>query len=300
MKYSVGIDIGGTNTRIAIIDDNYQIIERVQFSTNTQDVYATLNTIKEKLAKFDYPYVAVGLSAPGPLDLINGVILEAPNLGENWWNFSISAELSNLLNRPVYLDNDANLAALAEAVVGEGKDYNHVQFLTISTGLGSGLVIDKNIYLGAHGFAHEIANICLWRNGPQHGNLFPGGIEAICSGSAITNRAQKANLLVNHAGDVNDLALMKNPIALEIMSDAKEYLANAIAIIYAFIDPDIVILGGSVALKIPNFVSEVELLVKKRVFNCIKPYINIRKSTLNEDSGLIGAAILAFQKQALS
>ena len=262
MKYAVAIDIGGTNTRVALIDEKYKIEERAQFSTDADNPDITLFKIKQAIERFDKEIVGVGMSCPGPLDLIEGKILTTPNL--------------------------------AEAIIGEGKEYNIVQYLTVSTGLGAGLVINKKVFQGAHGFANEVANVCLWDNGPSHGSIYPGGVEAICSGTAIEQRAEKAGLIVAHAGEVNDLALKGNLEAQKIMDDAKLYLANFIAGIQAFIDPEIVILGGSVALKIPGFVEDVESLVKTKVYPVVEPLVKVRKSTLNEDSGLLGAACLAF------
>lgn len=292
--YTAGIDIGGTNTRIALIDEAYEIIQRIQFPTDVNNPQATLQKIQETVQSFSVAIAGVGLSCPGPLDLKQGIILDTPNLKRGWHGLAISKELSARLKVPVFLENDANLACLAEAVLGQGKDYSYVQFLTISTGLGSGLVIDKKIYQGAHGFAHEIANIPLWRNGPSHGSIYPGGVEAICSGTAITTRAKKAGLDVEHAGDVYSLACSQNQTAIDIMEDAKEYLANTIAIIYAFVDPEIVILGGSVAIKIPGFVEDVEQRVKTKVYPNIQPLVKVVKTNLSEDSGLLGAACLAF------
>ena len=292
--YTAGIDIGGTNTRIALIDEAYEIIQRIQFPTDVNNPQATLQKIQETVQSFSVAIAGVGLSCPGPLDLKQGIILDTPNLKGGWHGLAVSKELSARLKVPVFLENDANLACLAEAVLGQGKDYSYVQFLTISTGLGSGLVIDKKIYQGAHGFAHEIANIPLWRNGPSHGSIYPGGVEAICSGTAITTRAKKAGLDVEHAGDVYALACSQNQTAIDIMEDAKEYLANTIAIIYAFVDPEIVILGGSVAIKIPGFVEDVEQRVKTKVYTNIQPLVKVVKTNLSEDSGLLGAACLAF------
>ena len=292
--YTAGIDIGGTNTRIALIDEAYEIIQRIQFPTDVNNPQATLQKIQETVQSFSVAIAGVGLSCPGPLDLKQGIILDTPNLKGGWHGLAVSKELSARLKVPVFLENDANLACLAEAVLGQGKDYSYVQFLTISTGLGSGLVIDKKIYQGAHGFAHEISNIPLWRNGPSHGSIYHGGVEAICSGTAITTRAKKAGLDVEHAGDVYSLACSQNQTAIDIMEDAKEYLANTIAIIYAFVDPEIVILGGSVAIKIPGFVEDVEQRVKTKVYPNIQPLVKVVKTNLSEDSGLLGAACLAF------
>lgn len=296
MKYSVAIDIGGTNTRVALADEELNIIERKQFATDSENPDVTLGKIAEIIKSFDCDIVGAGMSCPGPLDLINGKILTPPNLKGQWHNLKVAEELSNLINKPVYLENDANLAGLAEAVVGEGKDYNYVQFFTVSTGLGAGFVINKEIYHGAHGFGNEVANCVMMKDGPSHGSIIPGGIEAISSGTAITSRAVKAGLDVKHAGEVNDLAKAGNEVAKQIMDDAKEYLANFIGVVYGYADPEIVILGGSVALKIDGFVEEVEALAKERVYEIMKPYVKVRKSTLNEDSGLIGAAYLAFSK----
>lgn len=296
MKYSVAIDIGGTNTRVALADEELNIIERKQFATDSENPDVTLGKIAEVIKSFDCDIVGAGMSCPGPLDLINGKILSPPNLKGQWHNLKVAEELSKLINKPVYLENDANLAGLAEAVVGEGKDYNYVQFFTVSTGLGAGFVINKEIYHGAHGFGNEVANCVMMKDGPSHGSIIPGGIEAISSGTAITSRAVKAGLDVKHAGEVNDLAKAGNEVAKQIMDDAKEYLANFIGVVYGYADPEIVILGGSVALKIDGFVEEVEALAKERVYEIMKPYVKVRKSTLNEDSGLIGAAYLAFSK----
>lgn len=296
MKYSVAIDIGGTNTRVALADEELNIIERKQFATDSENPDVTLGKIAEVIKSFDCDIVGAGMSCPGPLDLINGKILTPPNLKGQWHNLKVAEELSKLINKPVYLENDANLAGLAEAVVGEGKDYNYVQFFTVSTGLGAGFVINKEIYHGAHGFGNEVANCVMMKDGPSHGSIIPGGIEAISSGTAITSRAVKAGLDVKHAGEVNDLAKAGNEVAKQIMDDAKEYLANFIGVVYGYADPEIVILGGSVALKIDGFVEEVEALAKERFYEIMKPYVKVRKSTLNEDSGLIGAAYLAFSK----
>lgn len=296
MKYAVGIDIGGTNTRVALVDENYHVWERVQFATDVVDPFVTIAKIDEVVKAFSGRICGIGVSCPGILDVEHGTIVKASNFKEQWQNFKICKELETVTGLPVYLENDANLAGLAEAVVGEGKNHRIVQFLTISTGLGAGQVIDQKIVNGAHGFAQEVSLACMWEKGPSHGGLLPGCIECISSGTAITHRAKEAGLDVKHAGEVNDLAVQGNAVAQEIMRDAKVYLANFIATIVALSDPGIIILGGSVALKIDGFVEEVETLVKERVFQPVAPFVKVVKSTLNEDSGLLGAASLAFLK----
>ena len=296
MNYAIGIDIGGTNTRVALIDENLNIINRIQFATDTEHPEYTVDQIAQTIEGFDKQPVGIGMSCPGPQDLKKGIVLAAPNLGKPWWGFDLTGEVSRKTGLPAVLENDANLACLAEAVAGEGKDKTWVNFLTISTGVGSGQCVNQKIVQGAHGFAQEIANCILWKDGPSHGTLKSGGCEAICSGTAITHRAREAGLNVQHAGEVNDLASAGNETAKAIMEDAKEYLANMIAIVYAVNDPDIVILGGSVAMKIDGFVEDVEARVREKVYDPLRDLVMVHKSTLSEDSGLLGAAVLAFDQ----
>lgn len=294
MKYAVGIDVGGTNTRVALINDEYKIVERVQFSTDTQNPQVTLEKINNVIKGFGQKIEGIGISCPGPLDLIHGIILETPNL-PGWHYFHLTEELQNITGIKVQLQNDANLAGLAEAVIGAGAGKSHVQFLTISTGVGAGFCIDGKIYQGSKGFAQEVANCIVWKNGTSHGVLKSGSIESIASGTAITTRAKNLGLEVVHAGDVYDLAQEGNELAIQIMEDAYEYLSNFISILYGVLDPDLFVLSGSVALKIPGFIEEIEKRVKGKVFDALKDNIKIVPAALGEDCGLIGAACLAFE-----
>lgn len=295
MNYAIGIDLGGTNTRVALVDEKMKLADRVQFPTAADDPECSVKEITKTIKDFgDVDISGIGMSCPGPLDLNAGTVITTPNLGPEWYGFPITEKLTEAAGIPAKLDNDANLAALAEAVVGAGSDLRYVQFLTISTGVGSGFVIDKKIFHGAHGFANEVANACMWQDGPRQGNLVPGGIETISSGTAITRRAVEAGLHVAHAGEVNDLAIAGNRAAAQIMEDAKTYLANFISVLYAVNDPDIVILGGSVALKIPGFAEDIEERVRHKVFDVVRPHVHVVTSTLDENSGLLGAACLGF------
>jgi glucokinase len=297
MKYAAAADIGGTNTRIALVNEHFQIEERVRFSTDTDDPDHTLRQICETVRSFPHIVEGLGLSCPGPLDLVSGKVLTPPNLFGRWHNLDITKELETELQIPVYLENDANLAALAEAKTGAGKGLPVVQFFTVSTGFGAGLILNGKIFHGAHGFANEVANTILWKNGPAHGSILPGGIEALCSGSAIKARAENCGLAVSHAGEVTELARRGDPEAQKIMQEAEEYLANYLAGVIGYTDTDIIILGGSVALKTEGFIEEVQDLVKQKVYSVMVPYIRIEKAALGDDSGLLGAACLVFDNQ---
>ncbi len=295
MKYSLGIDIGGTNSRVSLFDQNYEVIEKKTIASDPNDHEKTLSElcsfINQKAET--YNIVGIGVCAPGPLDLIKGKIIETPNL-PGWSGCEVSGYIEKATGIKTMLENDANLAALAEAVVGLGANHKSVQYLTISTGIGSGLVVNGEIFNGSHGFAHEIANVIVNPAGNQKGNLQKGSVESIASGTAITEIALLRGLDVKHAGEVNDLALQGNEVAIKVMDEAYDALSSCIAAIVAFIDPEIIILGGSVALKIDGFTEKIENLVKSKVFDAVKPYVKVVTSNLDGDSGILGGAILGF------
>ena len=291
MKYAVGIDVGGTNTRVALINEEYKILERIQFSTDSKDPEVTLNKIGEIIKEFGKEIEGIGISCPGPLDLIEGVVLTPPNL-PGWHHLALSKRLEEITGVRVCLENDANLACLAETLEGAGAGKHFVQFLTISTGVGAGLCINGKIYHGAKGYGQEVANSVVWKNGPKQGDLKAGSIESIASGTAITKRANDAGLEAAHAGEVYELAKEGNETARQIMEDTYEYLSNFLGILYGVLDPEIFILSGSVALKIPGFIEEVEKRTKEKVYDALKENIKIVPAALGEDYGLIGAACL--------
>ena len=294
MKYAVGIDVGGTNTRVALINEKYEIKERVQFGSDPKNPIKTLNQINDVIKGFGEKIEGIGISCPGPLDLINGIILTPPNL-PGWHNFELTKELEKITGVSVQLENDANLAALAEALVGAGAGKHFVQFLTISTGVGAGLCVNGKIYHGAKGFGQEVANSIVWRDGPSQGDLKKGSIESIASGTAITKRANDAGISAAHAGEVYEAAKAGNETAKEIMEDTYEYLSNFLGTLYGVLDPEIFILSGSVALKIPGFIKEVEKRTKEKVYDALKENIKIVPAALGEDCGLVGAACLILQ-----
>lgn len=293
MRYAVGIDVGGTNTRVALIDENYKILKREQFRTDPENPQITLEKIRTIVNRFEYPVEGIGISCPGPLDLMNGMVLTPPNL-PGWHQLHLTKTLNEMTKVPVILENDANLACLAEAVVGAGKGKHLVQFLTISTGIGAGFCMNGEVYRGARGFAQEVANCILWKDGPVQGELKKGSIESIASGTAITKRAREAGLSVDHAGDVYALAQSGNEKAEQIMEDTFEYLSSFVGILYGILDPDLFVFSGSVALKIPGFLEEIKRRVRKKVYPALEDNIQIVPAKLGEDCGLIGAAHLAF------
>ncbi|MHC1684434.1 MAG: ROK family protein [Clostridiaceae bacterium] len=290
--YTIGIDIGGTNTRVALINKN-EILKKYVFSTNINDAYANTNEILKIVKSFTEKseVEGVGISCPGPLDLINKTILNPPNL-PGWKNYKIVEEINKATGIPTYIENDANIAALAEYLVIE-KSPVSLQFLTISTGIGAGFVNQGKIYRGAHGFAQEVFNIVVKPNAHSYGNYAAGAIESVCSGSGIYKQALARGLQVSETKDVFELAERCQKEALAIIEEAAEGLAIGISSIIQIMDPEITVISGSLVLNNQWMVTEIENRVKSKVHQDLRDKINIVLSKQNGDSGLIGAGHIA-------
>lgn len=295
MSTFISIDIGGSNTRVALIDEMWKIQHYDRFVTDATNPEKTIQAIMERIRIFGHNAKAIGLSCPGPLDLKNGVILDPPNL-KGWHNFELKKMLEKESGLAVYIENDANLAALAEAHTPQRKKHRFVQYMTVSTGLGGGFIYDGKIFTGSNNHAQELANIILEPNGFKLNHLQPGSLESLCSGTGIVAQARAQGIDVEHAGEVYEKGQQGDNVCREIIDQAILYLGNAIAGAYAFLEPDVVVLGGSVALKIPYFVERVEERVKQIVYPSIAQYVHLEHAAYLDDSGLIGGAIYASQR----
>ncbi|MGL4623361.1 MAG: ROK family protein [Culicoidibacterales bacterium] len=288
---TIGIDIGGTQTRIALVENGI-IQQQQRMKTDTENPERHLQAVLEIIATFAAEYTAIGVSCPGPLDLQTGTILTPPNL-PGWHYFPLVAYLSEKSQTEVKIDNDANCAALAEAVLGAGKAHEIVQFMTVSTGIGAGLVIHQQIFSGAHGLACEVANVIVDDTNTVEGNTIQGSVERIGSGTGIYRLALQSGLPVKTTADVFRLAEQGNPQAYELLEYVSDKLANFLASLQGIIDPSVIVIGGSVALHNPNFVEKIGQKMRKRVYPTVQPYLNIVIAECGDAAGVLGAALLA-------
>lgn len=286
----IGIDIGGTQSRVAAIEEN-TVIKQVRIATDNQNPIKHIEKLIELIDEFAVEYESIGISCPGPIDLQTGKILNPPNL-PGWHGFALTSYLKKATGKKVRLDNDANCAALAEAVIGAGKGYNYVPFVTISTGIGAGFVLNQELFYGAHGFALEVANCLVDEENLVDGSTLQGSVERVASGTGIYHQARMNGLDVESTADVFRLANQGNQQAVDLLEYVSDKLANFLAMLQAVLDPDIIILGGSVILNNPKFISILESKVRKRVYSTTKKNVKIVKAKLGDDAGLIGTTLL--------
>lgn len=299
MKYSIGIDIGGTNIRIAIVNEKGEIIKVIKEPTNKSNgkdslLLQIVNLYHQIIENESYKIVGIGIGVPGPINPKDGSVYVIPNL--NITDIPLKQFVEEKTKLPVYVGNDANVAGLAEATVGNGKDYKVVQYLTLSTGIGGGLVINKEMVTGHYGFAQEVGSMVIKR-GDRRPSIFKafGCIEGIASGSMLVTIAAEKGLKVNHAGEIFELADKNNDIALNLKKEWIENMAAFIGSIVAYMEPDIFVLGGGLMKSSKYFLDELIKKVDDYVFEYLKGKIKIVAAKYDQDAGIIGAAMQAFK-----
>src|SRR5687767_15974268 len=191
MSHTVAVDLGGTHIRVAVYEaDSITPIahQRTRSLANEPGIYDRLEQAIESVWPNE-KVAAIGIASPGPLDPHTGTILATPNIPE-WHNFPLTPKLSQHFGVPVYLDNDANMAGLAEWQYGAGQGHRDLVYLTISTGIGGGVISSGHLLQGFHGMGAELGHMIIDADGPICGCGFHGHVESFSSGPAITRYAK--------------------------------------------------------------------------------------------------------------
>src|SRR5690606_1328246 len=291
--YTIGIDLGGTNLRVALVDKNGTILQELERSTEPEKgpEFVVRNMVEMiQSVKGDHQVDSVGISSTSPLNPRTGVIIEPPNL-TGWSNVPIVEMLQKAINIPVTLDNDANAAALAEATIGAGAGHESVFYITVSTGIGGGYIIENKVVQGAQGYAGEIGNMIVVPNGRKHSNLNPGALEALSSGTAIAHIAEEKGITGGTA-EVFRLAEEGNDVAREIIDEALTYLAIGIANLTHAVNPDVFVLGGGVMKSEKQVLEPLREKVKNLLYPGLRDSIKIVPAGLGSKAGVVGAALL--------
>jgi glucokinase len=310
MNRIMAIDIGGTHLRAALYEpENTQPIyhQRVDTLTDEPGVYERLVAVVESVWPKDGTVDAIGAASPGPLDPHSGTILKTPNIKE-WVNFPLGPNLAKHFNVPVFINNDAKLAGLGEWKFGAGKGHHNQLYLTISTGVGGGVIANDSLLQGYHGLATELGHTTVDPNGPICSCGFPGHLEAFSSGPSIVKyvlQELKAGTKSSLKQDpdltprvVADAALAGDALAISAYRRAGEYLGIAVASFLHTFDPSILIFGGGVSQVGPLLFDPFHASLTRRVFHPrYLENLKIEMAALGDDAGLLGA--LAFAQISL-
>lgn len=298
MKNYIGVDLGGTNIRAAIVNEKGAILNMKKTRSNpergAEPVMETMITLIESLEGYE-ACEGIGMGIPGPIDTAAGKIIVSTNLPK-LIGFPIAEYIRAHFHKPTYIDNDVKVAALGEAVQGAGKDYPIVYYVTISTGVGGALVIDRKVISGQNGHAGEIGNICIDRNREKYNILNAGAVENEASGTAITRKGKEVfGDQIHDAGDVFELARRGNEKALKIVDGMSYDLAMMFSAIGHIIDPHVFVVGGGVMKGKDVFFEKMEKYYRSMIHEGMQPVVF--REALLEEPGIIGAAMLPMTKR---
>ena len=306
MSLVIAVDIGGTHIRVAAYAPEQTTPvnhHRVPSEGLKPGVFDRLVQAVEAVWPADGDVAAIGMAVPGALDLHQGIILNTPNILE-WQNFPVGPKLAERFGVPVYLNNDANLAALGEWKYGAGRGHDDLLYLTISTGIGGGVICNGRLLEGYHGLAAELGHVTVDPNGPPCSCGAPGHIEALSSGRAIAryvneqlragaNSSLKADPALS-TYQIAEAARQGDELALSAFERAGDYLGIAVVNFLHTFDPSALIFGGGVSQVGDLLFVPFEESLRKRVFH--PRYLErlvITRAALGDDAGLLGALALA-------
>lgn len=306
-KLFIGVDLGGTKIYTALSDENGNIIKEIIKPTEASKGYEQIvEKIKESIRYVSSDIendkiISIGIGSPGPLDVSNGLIVNPPNLPFN--NFNIVDCLKDEFKLPVFLDNDANAATLAEYKFGAGVGTTNMIFITASTGVGAGAVLNKNIYRGSTSNALELGHTTVDYSGNKCGCGNMGCVEAMSSGTAIKNQAEELlKLDVETSLRKYDLVTAKevfiesgngDKLASEVLRKSLGYLGVAVSNAANIFDPDMIVVGGGVSDGGQIVFDIINEEMKTRCLSPILKHCIVKKAQLGGKAGVLGAVALA-------
>lgn len=315
-NFCIGIDLGGTNIKYGIVSSEGEIVTKgiIPSKANLKkdvilsNIKKAINSLLYYSRKNKIKIKGIGIGCPGIVNVEKGVIMDmVPNIPQ-LKNVKIKAELKKNFHYPIFVDNDANLMALAEHEFGAAKGYKNCLCLTIGTGIGSGIIIDGKLFRGSFFAGAEFGHTSIFYDGIKCrcGNI--GCVEMYASAKAMVKKAknllskEKKSLLYKMVnGDLNKVSTKlifdswkkKDGLCTKIVDETCIYLGTAIGSAVNLLNPEVVVIGGGVAEAGMKFIKKIEKEVAKRANPVASKNLNVVKAKLKNDAGFIGAALLA-------
>ncbi|MFH1361332.1 MAG: ROK family protein [bacterium] len=286
----IGIDLGGTKIAGVLTTPSGKVLTDVHLPTEaSKGKKQVIENIKKAIHLLiqsqKIKLKAIGIGAPGPILYDKGIVVEAPNL-PGWKRVNLKKILEKDYNVPVFVDNDANCAALAEAWFGAGKFAKHFVYITVSTGIGGGIIIDKKLYRGAIGSAGEFGHMTVKVGGPKCGCGKNGCLEALASGTALKRKTGIDAYALELAARQGDKK------AIEAINEAAHYLAIGFGNIINILNPEMIIVGGGLSNMRELLFKPINAKLKDYALTLPAKSVKIVRAKLGDQAGVLGAAAL--------
>lgn len=320
MKHWIGIDLGGTNVVVGLLNDEMKIIGKVKRSTRADkggefvlsqigemvDEVLSLNSVSKNDLQ------GIGMGSPGFIDPNRGVSLLAVNLG--WKDYPVAAKLQELTGKPVFIDNDVRMYVFGEATNGAAREYECVFGITLGTGIAGALVDKGQLYYGGGFMAGEVGHIRMPGENSRCGCGMDGCLETIASANGIARQAREAitagrtSMMQEKlkpdpqatitAADVSQAYDAGDELAIEIMQHSGKQLGIALASVISLFSPDCIVIGGGAAQAGERLFDPMREAIKSNVIPMYWDRLTIVQGELIDDGGVIGSA--SFAKSRLS
>ena len=312
---AIGIDIGGMSIKGAAVDSNGRVYEKfsmpfIKGEPGEETIRKLAETVKEYIAAngLENKIAGIGLGSPGTLDVKNGIVNYANNLG--WENLHVADIFHEILPYPVRLTNDANAASLGEAKFGAGKSYDNIIMLTLGTGVGGGIIINGKLYEGNEGKGAELGHSVIVVDGEQCTCGRKGCLETYASATALIRETKKAmhsnkrSLMWKVCPDIDlvggkvpfEAAKQGDKTAIDVLDNYIKYLGEGILNFCNIFRPNVVVLSGGIANAGDYLFDRVNQYIKDRNYGYkMTPEVKVVPAELGYDSGKIGAAALFFE-----
>jgi glucokinase len=317
-KFAIGVDLGATTIKSGVVDNNGKITGQIVLDAKALEgpraVIRQINlSVEELLSQTGVAGCAgIGIGSPGVISVRDGAVLYPPNFSD-WKRVLVAEAVRKKFRLPVFIENDANCAAIAEAHFGSGKKYDDFIFVIWGTGVGGGIILNKKIYRGPFGGAGEIGHVSVDFNGPACNCGSRGCIESYIGQRYLSDRTRRAVAEASKKGTrsaierlvkgdmnrvqpavVSQAAIEKDPLAISILTEAGALLGYALASIINVLEVRNVIIGGGISAA-PAFVfTSIRETVRARVLTPHKAGIRIQRAKLGNGAGMIGAASLVY------
>lgn len=314
--FAIGIDIGGTSIKGAVVNDAGKVITRFAMDVNKDasgedEVNRFCDVMINSINDYDnsIKLEGIGIGMPGILDMDKGVVITSPNLPK-WNGLHISKLISKRMGLPVYINNDANVATLGEARFGSGKEYSNLIMLTLGTGVGGGIIIDNKLYDGYKHMGAELGHMVIRVNGEKCGCGRRGCFEAYASATGLIKMSKKEmdknpdslmHEIADEFGKVNAKVVFEasrrgDKAAIRVMKRYVRYLGEGILNYCNIFRPEVVVLSGGVANEGDYLLDQVRNYLKNHKYGMKgSPKVELKVASLGYDSGKIGAACLVFE-----
>jgi glucokinase len=308
------IDIGRTKTSIALAEIDGFVIDIIELPTQLE--LGPFQILEEIVNKLDTMFqetkstpMILGVCCPGPLDIERGLVLSPPNL-PGWTDFPLVELIHRRFEVPVVFDNDANAAALGEYKFGVGRGIDNLVYVTVSTGIGGGIIVNGQLIQGVGVGAGEIGHITVLPDGPLCGCGARGCLNAISSGNAIATNARQrliegnASILKSMVTDLENItaqivaeaAIRGDLVARQVWDEAVYYLAVGIGNVVVTLSPEAVVIGGGVSASNDLLLTPLRRLILERTKILPVERIAILQAGLGANSGIYGALAMAAEK----